>query len=67
MIDLFTPAPACAACAHAVTTSTDARLTAWLAARGLGFCKPYSKRMKRKFLITLQNAGGALCGGRWFE
>ena len=57
----------CCACSHAVRESQDADITAWLEARGLAFCRAYTRALKRKLLIPLNNEGGLVCGGRWFE
>lgn len=57
----------CQTCSMAVRESQDYKVTAWLKARGLAFCKAYTVRQKRKTLITLENAGGMLCSGRWYE
>lgn len=57
----------CATCTNAVTKSEDDKTTRWLNERGLAFCRAYSKRLKRRFLIPLQNAAGMVCGGRDYE
>lgn len=57
----------CATCLHAIRESQDHKITLWLEQRGLAFCRAYSNSLKRKFLTTLVNAAGPLCGGRWFE
>lgn len=57
----------CETCIHVVRASEDAKVSRWLQERGLGFCRAYSKRLRKKFLITLVNAAGPVCGGRYFE
>ena len=57
----------CETCANAVRESEDAKMSRWLQSRGLGFCRAYSNRLRKKFLITLKNSAGMVCNGRWFE
>ena len=58
----------CATCGRAVVPAKEkyALETNWLNVRGLAYCAAYREKLGRRFLITLVNAAGPVCGGRDF-